>query len=150
TAAIADHAVIQRGSDLIWSWDYLSLGLCLDWAPCTAKGVPLADGTPTEVTLTPVLAATGRRPSAPVSARVGRHAAAPVSARVGRHAAAPVSARVGIEPWPFAENEEAVRVHCEGQRLGTARYANENELRAGLAAAPWETLTIELVRDRSA
>jgi hypothetical protein len=35
----------ERNSLLLWSWDYLSLALCLDWAPATAKGTPQRDGT---------------------------------------------------------------------------------------------------------
>jgi hypothetical protein len=120
TAPNATDTLIQRGSDLIWSWDYLSLGLCLGWAPCTAKGVPLAHGSKTEVSLTPILTAT---------------------------ADAPV--RIAVDPWPF--EADSVTVHCEGQRLPASGYANENELRAGLEAAAWETLTIELVAlERSA
>lgn len=40
----ADRAQIERNSLLIWTWDYVSLALCLDWAPATAKGCPTADG----------------------------------------------------------------------------------------------------------
>jgi hypothetical protein len=103
-----DPAVIQRGSDLLWGWDYLSLGLCLGWAPCTAKGMPTADRSPVDVQLTPA-----------------------------------GDSGVAIDPWPFAADR--LTVHCEGQRLDPEGYANENELRAGLDAAPWETLTIELL-----
>lgn len=39
-----DEERLQRNSLLIWSWDYLSLALCLRWAPVTAKGAPTADG----------------------------------------------------------------------------------------------------------
>lgn len=35
---------LERNSLLIWTWDYLSLALCLDWAPATAKGAPTAAG----------------------------------------------------------------------------------------------------------
>lgn len=35
----------ERNSLLLWTWDYLSLALCLDWAPATAKGAPAASGT---------------------------------------------------------------------------------------------------------
>ena len=41
----ADPAAVQRNSLLIWTWDYISLALCLDWAPATAKGCPTADGS---------------------------------------------------------------------------------------------------------
>jgi hypothetical protein len=34
----------ERNSLLLWTWDYLSLALCLDWAPATARGAPLRQG----------------------------------------------------------------------------------------------------------
>jgi len=40
SAPAASDEVVERNSLLIWTWDYLSLGLCLDWAPATAKGCP--------------------------------------------------------------------------------------------------------------
>jgi hypothetical protein len=40
-----EHAAIERNSLLVWTWDYLSLALCLDWAPATAKACPTAQGT---------------------------------------------------------------------------------------------------------
>lgn len=52
TRAGAEPARVSRGSDLLWTWDYLSLALCLDWAPCAAEAVPSADG-PVAVTLAP-------------------------------------------------------------------------------------------------
>jgi hypothetical protein len=48
----ADPDQVKRNSDLIWTWDFLSLALCLDWAPCSAQSVPTDDGA-TEVQLTP-------------------------------------------------------------------------------------------------
>lgn len=44
TASVADDELIERNSLLIWTWDYLSLALCLDWAPATAKRAPTAGG----------------------------------------------------------------------------------------------------------
>jgi hypothetical protein len=41
----AEPDAIERNSLLVWTWDYLSLALCLDWAPATAKGCPTAEGT---------------------------------------------------------------------------------------------------------
>jgi Protein of unknown function (DUF3891) len=40
----ADPAQVERNSRLIWTWDYLSLALCLGWDPATAKRCPAADG----------------------------------------------------------------------------------------------------------
>jgi hypothetical protein len=35
--------LVARNSQLIWTWDYLSLAVCLDWAPCRARDVPTAE-----------------------------------------------------------------------------------------------------------
>jgi len=43
-AAHAGEQQLERNSLLIWTWDYLSLALCLRWQPATAKGTPTADG----------------------------------------------------------------------------------------------------------
>jgi hypothetical protein len=40
-----DPAELERNSLLIWTWDYLSLALCLNWSEATAKGAPTANGT---------------------------------------------------------------------------------------------------------
>lgn len=40
----ADPAAVRRNQRLIWTWDSLSLGLLLDWAPFELKGVPTASG----------------------------------------------------------------------------------------------------------
>ncbi|MBV8430753.1 MAG: DUF3891 family protein [Solirubrobacterales bacterium] len=37
-----DPAQVERNSLLIWTWDYLSLALCLNWTPATAKRAPAA------------------------------------------------------------------------------------------------------------
>jgi hypothetical protein len=45
--AAAVHAAdprLERNSLLIWTWDYLSLALCLRWAPATARDAPSAHG----------------------------------------------------------------------------------------------------------
>jgi hypothetical protein len=52
-------------------------------------------------------------------------------------------ARVTVEPWPFRNDE--VTLACDG-RLLTQTYADERELRRGLAKAPWTTLVITLSR----
>jgi hypothetical protein len=41
----ADPAVVERNSLLIWTWDYVSLAICLGWAPAVAKRCPAATGT---------------------------------------------------------------------------------------------------------
>lgn len=43
SAAYATEATIARNSDLIWTWDSLSLAVCLGWPPRTLERVP--DGT---------------------------------------------------------------------------------------------------------
>jgi hypothetical protein len=39
-----DHEALERNSLLIWTWDYLSLALCLNWRQATAEGAPTATG----------------------------------------------------------------------------------------------------------
>lgn len=53
TAAAASPRVVARNSDLVWTWDSLSLALCLDWAPRRLPDVPTADGA-AELQLTAV------------------------------------------------------------------------------------------------
>jgi hypothetical protein len=43
-APAAADELTERNSMLIWTWDYLSLALCLDWASTTARRTPTADG----------------------------------------------------------------------------------------------------------
>jgi hypothetical protein len=52
TASAAAPDVVARNSQLVWTWDYLSLAICLDWAPGAAHGVPTA-GEPVELAITP-------------------------------------------------------------------------------------------------
>jgi len=44
TAAAAADAVVRRNQRLVWTWDSLSLGLLLGWAPFALKSVPAAGG----------------------------------------------------------------------------------------------------------
>ncbi len=48
----ADRSAVARNSDLIWTWDFVSLALCLDWPPCEVASVPSADG-PVTIRLSP-------------------------------------------------------------------------------------------------
>jgi hypothetical protein len=43
---------LERNHQLIWTWDFLSLALCLTWAPTTAHDVPTA-AEPIELRLAP-------------------------------------------------------------------------------------------------
>lgn len=43
-AAAAVEAVVRRNRRLVWTWDSLSLGLLLRWAPYELEAVPTADG----------------------------------------------------------------------------------------------------------
>jgi hypothetical protein len=52
TASAAAPDAVARNSRLIWTWDYLSLAICLDWAPCDAHDVPTA-GAPVDLAITP-------------------------------------------------------------------------------------------------
>jgi len=49
--------------------------------------------------------------------------------------------RVTVSPWPF--RDDAVAVVCEG-RLLTETFADEREMRRGLARAPWVTIATRL------
>lgn len=71
---------LERNSLLVWTWDYLSLALCLDWDPATAKGAPTREGR-ADLEL--------------------RSAAGPVHS-------APDGAWT-VEPWPFQADTVAVR-----------------------------------------
>lgn len=52
------------------------------------------------------------------------------------------STRVAVSPWPFHADE--VTLSCDG-RLLTETFADEGELRRGLAKAPWLTIETRLV-----
>jgi hypothetical protein len=43
TAAAAADPVVRRNQRLVWTWDSLSLGLLLDWAPFELAAVPAAE-----------------------------------------------------------------------------------------------------------
>ncbi len=65
------------------------------------------------------------------------------------HALAPVDGgpeHVTVAPWPF--REDSVTVTCEG-RLLRETFADEQELRRGLAKAPWTTIETRLTRAHS-
>lgn len=47
-----DDAEVDRNQRLLWTWDALSLALCLDWAPYTQRDVPTADAA-TDLRLLP-------------------------------------------------------------------------------------------------
>jgi hypothetical protein len=100
TAASADEDRVRRNQRLVWTWDSLSLGLLLDWAPFELGAVPAADG------------------EVDVAVEDGM-----------------------LDPWPFAAPRVTVR--CEGRRLA-GRFADREEMRAALAAAPWVTIETTL------
>jgi hypothetical protein len=39
-----DRDVVRRNQQLVFAWDYISLALCLNWAPTQVKAVPTLDG----------------------------------------------------------------------------------------------------------
>jgi hypothetical protein len=79
-----DQQQLRRDQQLLWTWDSMSLGLCLGW-----------DGADEP------------------------------------------------DPWPFAA--DTITVHCDGRRL-EGRFSDEEEMRAALADAPWQTLSFDLRR----
>jgi hypothetical protein len=103
----ADADEIARNSQLLWTWDYMSLALCLGWPPCSIADVPTAD-QPVSVSLAP-----GSRPESVV-----------------------------VSPWPFRD-AGGVTVRYEGQRL-TGAVDSPAALTRAVAAAPWETVSVEL------
>ena len=54
TAPYATPELVARNSQLVWTWDLISLALLLDWAPQTLQDVPAADGRAVDVALAPV------------------------------------------------------------------------------------------------
>jgi hypothetical protein len=40
-----DQDELRRNQQLLWAWDYLSLGLCLQWEDRSVNGLTLGDGT---------------------------------------------------------------------------------------------------------
>src|SRR3954470_17760007 len=44
-------AEVARNRRLVWTWDFLSLALCLEWAPTWIGGVPAAGGEEVEISL---------------------------------------------------------------------------------------------------
>jgi hypothetical protein len=46
-----DPDELRRNQKLVFAWDYISLALCLDWAPTEVEDVPTADGTPITLAL---------------------------------------------------------------------------------------------------
>jgi hypothetical protein len=48
-APYATQALVDRNSQLVWTWDTISLALLLDWAPLTLEAVPTADGVAVDV-----------------------------------------------------------------------------------------------------
>jgi hypothetical protein len=107
TAAAADDAIVARNSQLIWIWDFISLLLCLAWAPRPVRDVPTVNR--------------------------------PVDLDI---ATADDRGRLRLSPWPFAG--EGMSVRCEGRRLEGSPQSDQ-ELRAALGAASWETIEFELV-----
>jgi hypothetical protein len=51
TAAHATDERVARNSQLLWTWDTLSLALLLDWAPLTLRDVPATGADMTDVEL---------------------------------------------------------------------------------------------------
>jgi hypothetical protein len=46
-----DPDELRRNQKLLFAWDYISLALCLDWAPAEVEDVPVADGEPVTLRL---------------------------------------------------------------------------------------------------
>ncbi|HET8673396.1 MAG TPA: DUF3891 family protein [Thermoleophilaceae bacterium] len=46
-----DPDQVRRNQKLVFAWDYISLALCLDWAPAKVRDVPVAEGEPVTLEL---------------------------------------------------------------------------------------------------
>lgn len=53
TARYVDPVTVARNSQLVWTWDTISLALLLDWAPLALDAVPAAGGATVDVQMTP-------------------------------------------------------------------------------------------------
>jgi hypothetical protein len=107
TASSVEESALADNSQLVWTWDFLSLAMCLGWAPRPTPKVPSTKG---RMELTLALAGEERR--------------------------------LRLEPWPF--EGDRVAVHCEAHRLSEP-FQRDEDIRASLAAAPWEVVEFELV-----
>ena len=118
-APTATPELIARNSDLVWTWDTLSLALLLDWAPHTLRAVPAAGGGAVDV----ALQAAAQRDGLPTLSL------SPWPFRdhpCGSH------------------GRDALVVRTEGRRL-TETFDSSAALAQGFAAAPWETVRFALV-----
>ncbi len=128
TAALRDDPVaapdataelIARNSDLVWTWDTLSLVLLLDGAPHTLRGVPAAGGGIVDVEVLTV----GQQDGLPTLS---------------------LSPWPFRDHLCGSGGRDRVLVRTEGRRLeGT--YDSDAALAEGLATAPWETIRFALV-----
>jgi hypothetical protein len=117
TESQATPQLVSRNSQLVWTWDLVSLALLLDWAPLRLEAVPAAGGAEPQL-----------QPEVELE----------LTALSGRGDVA----RFSLEPWPFAAPEVPLR--CDGRRL-TQRFSSQEELREGFERAPWESVRFELV-----
>jgi hypothetical protein len=116
TAGYATPELVARNSQLVWTWDVLSLLLLLtDWSPRTLEAVPTAgSGT--------------------------------VDVRVQTGGERDGVALASLDPWPFAAPAVRVRCEGRRLAGGDRRQVEPAQgLARELADAPWETLEFELV-----
>jgi hypothetical protein len=148
TSEMAQDAVVERNSLLIWTWDYLSLALCLGWDPATAKGAPAAEG---RLDLALERERDGERDGDGDRERDrdGDRDGDADGDRDGERDRDGDRDRDGggdngvwrLDPWPFVGSSLTVR--CEGRRLQPG-FASEASLRQAFSAASWETLEFRL------
>ena len=122
-----DPVVVDRGRRLLLALDGLSLALC-HGNPAELGDVPAAGDA--AVTLRVAPADEGRDGDAGLT---------DADAARDDHAVPPATpaARFTVDPWPFAA--ASVAVGCEARRVGRS-FADDAELAAALAAAPWVAL----------
>jgi hypothetical protein len=141
-AAGLDPDEVDRNRRLLLAWDRLSLALCHGDAT-TLESVPTMRGDAT-IRVEPAGDDAPARVGDDRPVAAGDDVPAPAPGRVRDDRAVPAgvaTARFVADPWPFAA--ERVAVGCEARRLA-GPFADEDALRAGLAAAPWVPLRCEL------
>ena len=87
----ADADEIARNSQLVWTWDYMSLAVCLGWPPCAIADVPTASD-PVTVSMRPGRGAESvvrRAVAVPRSGRRDGPLRGPAADRAGRLARGP-------------------------------------------------------------
>lgn len=127
-AELAGAELITRNSDLVWTWDALSLALLLDWAPHTFSAVPAAGRTAVDMKLDTVTGR-GREPSLSLSPWPFRERDGVVVMTEGRRLTATydsdaaLSAGLAAAPWETIRFRLVPAGAARGRPVPTPRSA---------------------------